>query len=136
MELALNLVWLAITVCVFAALIRWMTLQPAGPVSRRRQRIVTMMAVALAALLFPIISITDDLAQDVLLADASVARRSAHGSSHHGRIVTAVAMAVISAPVLSFDLTSRVLATVECFVVIERGILLSLSVRAPPVRAR
>ncbi len=136
MELALNLVWLALSVSAFAVLVKWSIRQPAGASSRRRQQIVTTAVVCLVALLFPIISITDDLAHDVLLADTTVSRRAPHDTRHHDRIVTAVAVAVIWVPALVFELTSRVLLISHRFVFVARGVLSSLTVRAPPLRVR
>jgi hypothetical protein len=136
MELALNILWLALSCAAFAALAGWCACQPRHAASRRRQKLVGTSVTCLVALLFPIISITDDLSHDVLLVEASVKRRASHDTNHHERIITAVAVGVVSVPTLVFDLSDRGAVIVDDVVIVAHGALCSLGVRAPPLRTR
>ena len=68
MELTLNLIWVAVSTAMFIAFLR----------GARPWRFAATVAICLAAIAFPIISITDDLGNDVVFADASAIRRSTH----------------------------------------------------------
>jgi hypothetical protein len=61
MELALNLIWLAVVATGFAL------------VPKRRSRLVWFALIAAAALLFPIISVSDDFNADRTFNDAAAA---------------------------------------------------------------
>jgi hypothetical protein len=136
MELALNLAWFILSTAAFSAVARWSVRQPAGAASRRRQIVVGATVLCLVALLFPIISISDDMSHDVLLAEASVKRRASHDEDHHQRITTAVAMAVISALILIFNLMPRGFSAAECAGQVVSRACVSLPARAPPQRIR
>jgi hypothetical protein len=86
MELLLNLVWLALTLGAIARCAVW----AAGEPDRRRILPVALATVCVVALLFPIISITDDLQESVAVVEESAALR---------RI--AVAAAVQSVPLIA-----------------------------------
>jgi len=68
MELILNIVWLVMSAAIFAVFIR----------GARLRRVGATVAICVAALSFPIISITDDLCNDIMIADASSMRRTTH----------------------------------------------------------
>jgi hypothetical protein len=93
MELTLNLVWLLLALGAFARCAAWASGEP----DRKRVVSVALATVCAVALLFPIISITDDLQESVALVEETAALR---------RI--AVAAAVHCAPVLAtlFSLAS------------------------------
>jgi hypothetical protein len=78
METLLNLSWLVIAVATAAGFGLWSARQPGGAESRRLRRSVGLALVCVVALLFPIISVTDDLASDTsALEEWSSARRAA-----------------------------------------------------------
>ena len=66
MELALNIIWVCVSIAAFVAIVRR---------SRRRAFAVTV-AVCLAAIAFPIISMSDDLCNEFLLADPFTVKRA------------------------------------------------------------
>ncbi len=86
MELLLNLIWLLVALAAFARCAAW----AARESDRRHVVSVALATVCVVALLFPIISITDDLHESVAVVEESAALR---------RI--AVAAAVQCAPVLA-----------------------------------
>jgi len=78
MELALNLIWLFIAVATAVAFSVWSARLPEGARSRRIRRSAGLALVCVVALLFPIISVTDDLAPDTnALEEWSSTRRAA-----------------------------------------------------------
>lgn len=73
METVLNLIWLVITVAgVWLWRFRWFTSR-----GNRRARIFSesVAIVCLIALLFPVISLTDDLHPEIMIADCASAKR-------------------------------------------------------------
>src|ERR1700730_6060194 len=111
METFLNLVWLAVTVAaIWLWRFRWTT-------SRRNPRHSTRMeAVAMVcvlALLFPVISLTDDLHPETVAVDAASGKRNAcliAASAAHVRAATLssgthMALGTISKPLAAVDLT-------------------------------
>jgi hypothetical protein len=75
METILNLVWLAVTVagvCLWR--FRW-TVSRKNPTHSMRMEAVAM--VCILALLFPVISLTDDLHPEIALVEASSGKRNA-----------------------------------------------------------
>ncbi|HEX7190533.1 MAG TPA: hypothetical protein VF381_03070 [Thermoanaerobaculia bacterium] len=71
MEVVLNLVWLAIAVTALARLGAWARAEPDG----RRIAIATLSTLCILAVLFPIISMTDDLQSDIVAAEEQAALR-------------------------------------------------------------
>lgn len=75
LELFLNLVWLGIACATCGAFVSWLRQQPRG--HRDRKVHVALALVCGIALLFPIISVTDDLHSDAAaLEDWTSARRT------------------------------------------------------------
>jgi hypothetical protein len=120
MELTLNIVWLAIAVGALAAV-----------ASRCREKLVGTAVVCVIALLFPIISITDDLCCDVVFAEASVKRRGSD-ADHPQRITSAAALGVVRLAKVTFTPEFAGLAVSDCLVADRRAIRISLPARAPP----
>src|ERR1700682_3101895 len=78
METLLNLSWLFIAVATAVAFSVWSARLPEGADARRMRRSVGLALVCVVALLFPSISVTDDLAPDTsALEEWSSARRVA-----------------------------------------------------------
>jgi len=74
METVLNLIWLAITLAgIWVWRYRWFTLR-----GNRRERIFPEAAaiICLIALLFPVISLTDDLHPEIVIAECASAKRN------------------------------------------------------------
>jgi regulator of extracellular matrix RemA (YlzA/DUF370 family) len=110
METTLNLIWLAITVAaVWLWRFRW-TVSRRNPRHSMRMEAVAM--VCLLALLFPVISLTDDLHLEIMLMDAASGKRNAcliAASSSHVRASTAssgtrLAVGMISRPFVAPNL--------------------------------
>ena len=75
METLLNLVWLAVTVAAIGLWrFRW-TVSRRGP--RPSQKIEAVAMVCFLALLFPVISLTDDLHPEIMVVDAASGKRNA-----------------------------------------------------------
>ena len=78
MELFLNIVWLSVAGGIFAAFAAWAAGQPQGAVSRYRHFTIAIALGCVAAILFPIISMSDDLATAPAAVEAwNSMRRSA-----------------------------------------------------------
>lgn len=93
MELLLNLVWLALAIAATARCIVW----AAGESDRRRIVAVALATVCVVALLFPIISITDDLHESVAVLEESASlRRIAVGAAVHAAPLLAVVVALLT----------------------------------------
>jgi hypothetical protein len=76
METFLNLVWLAVTVAgVWLWRFRW-TVSRKNP--RHSTRMEAVAVVCVLALLFPVISLTDDLHPETVAVDAASGKRNAH----------------------------------------------------------
>ena len=136
MELFLNLVWCAI---VAGAAIRfgvWSAGRPA-----RHRYLVALATICVLALLFPIISVTDDLRDDpAVFEETSAVRKMGVITSVHtnsGSMSVVVAIATIIALLLSgLHLPrSRAVADPPAFRVLD-GVFVAASVRPPPVFAR
>jgi len=137
METFLNLVWLAITVAaIWLWRFRWI-------VSRRNPRHSTRMeAVAMVcvlSLLFPVISLTDDLHPETVAVDASSGKRNAcliAASAPQVRAatvspVTHLLVGMISSPFAAANLVS--LELIQTLKLSDPGSLTSCSPgRAPP----
>jgi hypothetical protein len=120
MELTLNIIWLAIALVAMAAAIR-----------QRKKVWIGSALLCVVALLFPIISITDDLRWDVVFAEAAVKRRP--NASHQTRPMTAVALGVIR-KLDTFKAPARVeLPSIELRAGAKRDDICSVPARAPPV---
>jgi hypothetical protein len=78
MELALNLFWVLLTALMLFA---WVRFAPCGGLNRRRQALALAL---LVLLLFPVISVTDDLqtSQNFAEADCCLKRHDAMASPH------------------------------------------------------
>jgi len=137
METILNLVWLAVTVAaIWLWRCRWAT-------SRRNPtHSTTMEAVAMVcvlALLFPVISLTDDLHPETVAVDAASGKRNAcliAASAPHVRAATLssgthMALGTISKPLAAVDLTISDIS--DIYKLHNSDILVSISRgRSPP----
>jgi hypothetical protein len=75
MEILLNLLWLITAVAVFSLwMLRWI---PAREARSNRMFTEAVALVAVFALLFPVISLTDDLHPEIAVVDAASGKRSA-----------------------------------------------------------
>jgi hypothetical protein len=101
MELLLNIVWLLVALAALARCATWAS----GQSDRKRVVAVALATACMVALLFPIISITDDLHDSVAVLEESAALRRTGGAAalqHAPLLAAAVAMlASLSVPVLS-----------------------------------
>ena len=120
MELILNIIWLAIALVAMGAAI-W----------QRRRVWIGFALLCVVALLFPIISITDDLHWDAVFAEASVKRRSSD-TNHQTPLITAVALGVIAAPETFSAPTCAALSSIEVSAGVEHYDLSAVPARAPP----
>lgn len=125
MELLLNSVWLAIAL---AALVR-VAVFAANEPDRRRVALVALTAICVLAVLFPIISITDDLQESVAALEETVAVRRLVVAA--GLSLLTLAIAVLFAAVVPFALGLTLLGRRE-----ERGVVLPSSVAAPAFALR
>ncbi|GAC1428143.1 MAG: hypothetical protein NVSMB68_00100 [Thermoanaerobaculia bacterium] len=112
-ELFLNLVWLSIAVSALSSFAMWAAAQPSDGRSRRKRVHVAIALACGLALLFPIISVTDDLHSDaVALEEWSSARRTTLILNQHalavpmGTLAEQIArhLAACVAPLLVIDL--------------------------------
>jgi hypothetical protein len=94
MELALNLVWLAVAITAAVRFAVWRRDQRAS-----RQLVVALCAVCVLALLFPIVSVTDDLHTDAAAAEETSAMRRV-------ALVTITHVATLAVAVTPFDLAA------------------------------
>ena len=90
MELLLNIVWLAIALAAFARLAAWSRTEP----DRRRVAAACIATACVVALLFPIISITDDLSASVASINETAAVQLVMAAAAH--IIVAVALTLVA----------------------------------------
>jgi hypothetical protein len=91
MELLLNLAWLAVAIAAFARLGAWAMDEP----DRRRIRMATVATACVVVLLFPIISITDDLeASTAVVEESATVRRAVASAVLHALPALFVALAL------------------------------------------
>src|ERR1044071_9253193 len=90
MELLLNIVWLAIALTAFARLASWSRTEP----DRRRVAAAFVATACVVALLFPIISITDDLSASVAAVEEMVAVRRVMAAA--AQLIVAVALTLVA----------------------------------------
>lgn len=129
MELFLNLLWAFVAVVAAFAVARSISGQP-----KRRRYVIALATICVLALLFPIISVTDDLHDDVaVLEETSAVRRSAPVVAHIDASVEA-SMVLPFAPacVCQLDLCSTGIASVGPFLRFLDGERLVVAVRPPP----
>lgn len=104
MELLLNLLWIAIGVTAVIRAGLWANQQPDTAASRRRIRLVLVATMCAVALMFPIISMTDDMdAKAALVEEAITAKRLVNASNELGLPL------VLASAFLASLLTTRVL---------------------------
>ena len=136
MELFLNLVWCAIVAGAAVRFVTWSAAQPA-----RHRYIVALATICVLALLFPIISVTDDLRNDPAVFEETNAVRkmgvlaSAHMDAGPMTMVVALAGVIASAGYASQAPGIREVAD-EPLVRVLDGVFTAASVRPPPVFAR
>ena len=118
MELLLNIVWLAIALAAFARLAAWSRTEP----DRRRVAAACVATACVVALLFPIISITDDLTASVAAVEEMVAVR---------RVMAAAAQLIVA---VALTLVAFVLS--ESFALPSAPALTSHALRGPPPAVR
>lgn len=93
MELFLNLIWTSIAIAASLRFARWSAGQ-----SKRRRRLVGLATLCVIAVLFPIISVTDDLHSDVaMLEEETGVRRSAASGHIHHVVFHVVALPAVAA---------------------------------------
>jgi len=135
MELALNLIWLFIAVATAVAFSVWSARLPEGARSRRIRRSAGLALVCVVALLFPIISVTDDLSTDTsALEEWSALRRVAIAitSAQHDLALT-TAVDLVSLPLHGPIALSCVgLAVIPVLTVLSPSTTTVWSFRGPP----
>jgi hypothetical protein len=122
MELTLNVLWIAISIAMFLAFLR----------GSRPWRVVAVVAICLAAITFPIISITDDLCNDVLFADALAIRRTSHRAPLR---VFAIAAEFHLPEIISIRVTCCGLIAAVSRIAPAGRPLSAVPVRGPPLRS-
>jgi hypothetical protein len=127
MELLLNLAWLALAIAAFARLGWWAS----GETDRGRILVVALSTLCLVVLLFPIISITDDLqATDAVLEETVAVRRVAAAAALHAMPMLAAAI-VVSVPAVSLSFLGFV--TSKSFALPSAPALVTVALRGPPL---
>lgn len=128
MELFLNLFWAFVAVVAAFAIARSTSGQ-----SKRRRYLGAVATICVLALLFPIISVTDDLHDDVaVLEETNAVRRSASVVAHVDAFVQMLMVLPLAfAPVWKLEFCGRI-ATVEPFVRFLDAVRLVVAVRPPP----
>ena len=123
MELLLNLVWLAVAIAAFARLGVWASAET----DRRRIRLAVVATACVIVLLFPIISITDDLEASAAVVEESATVR---------RVVAAAALHVL--PIVAFTLALCIFASALTLLgfLTEDSSAFHISVAAPPPSLR
>jgi hypothetical protein len=96
METLLNAVWLIVAFAAFVRLAAWARAEP----DRRRVAAAFVATACVVALLFPIISITDDLAASIAAIEETIAVRRAMAAA--AEIVVAVTVFPIALHLLAF----------------------------------
>ena len=136
MELFLNLVWCSIVVGSAVRFGMWSAGQPA-----KRRYAIALATICVLALLFPIISVTDDLRNDpAVFEETSAVRKmgilaSAHMDAGPMSVVVALAVVIASAGYAPLVPIVREVAEAPAAVVLD-GVFAAASVRPPPVFAR
>jgi hypothetical protein len=131
MELLLNLVWLAVALGAFARVAAWARRQPDTAAGRRRVAAVVLATGCAVALLFPIISITDDLQTSAAVVEESIAVR---------RVAMATVLHIVPAILVACCLAASILGlTLLGFASSEPSLILPsspaarvVSLRGPP----
>jgi hypothetical protein len=121
MELILNILWVCVSIAMFVAILR----------SARRWTCAVTVAICLTAISFPIISITDDLCNDVLLADPLSVRKATH---HADLRPFAVAADLPFAEILILEHDCCDELIVEHWTPPELHHVSSIDLRGPPLR--
>jgi hypothetical protein len=107
MEGILNLVWLTIALAAFVRLHLWARLEP----DHRRVAFVAVATVCGLALLFPIVSISDDLQETVAALEDHVALRRLIASTAH---VIAISVATVLVPDICLAVAALEVADEKC----------------------
>jgi hypothetical protein len=127
MELILNLAWLTLAFAAFARLAVWAR----GETDRRRVWIVALATVCVVVLLFPIVSITDDLQESVAAVEETFAvRRVVAAAALH---LTPVIVAALALSAVITVLTILGFVTVEAFALPSAPALVACTLRGPPL---
>jgi hypothetical protein len=127
MELLLNLAWFAIAIAAFARFGVWAY----GETDRSRIWAVALATVCVIALLFPIISITDDLeASDAVFEESVAVRRVVAPAALH---VLPILAAALTLCLLAIALTLLGFVTSKAFALPSAPALLTLALRGPPL---
>jgi hypothetical protein len=136
MELALNLTWLFIAVATAVAFSIWSAQLPEGARSRSLRRTAGLALVCVVVLLFPIISVTDDLAPDTsALEEWSSMRRVAIAitSAQHDLALTTAAVDLVLLPLHGpIALACVGLAVIPVLTVLSPSTTTVWSFRGPP----
>jgi Na+/melibiose symporter-like transporter len=119
MELLLNLLWLAIALTAFARVAAWSR----GERDRRRVVAAVVATACVVAILFPIISITDDLTTSVASVNETAAVQLVMAAA--AQIIVAVALTLVAFVVEE-----------ESFVLPSAPALTSHALRGPPLAGR
>jgi hypothetical protein len=136
MELALNLTWLFIAVATAVAFSIWSARLPEGARSRRLRRSAGLALVCVIALLFPIISVTDDLAPDTTALEewSSVRRAAIVITIAHHQLPLATAVDLVLLPLHGpIALACAGLAVIPVLTVLSPSTTTVWSFRGPPI---
>ncbi|MDQ6801336.1 MAG: hypothetical protein M3041_10905 [Acidobacteriota bacterium] len=120
MELTLNILWVCVSIAMFVAILR----------SARRWTCAVTVAICLTAIAFPIISITDDLCNDVLFADPLSVRRARHRADIRP---FAVAANLPSAEILIIDHACSDRLVIEHGTIPQLHDTSTIALRGPPL---
>lgn len=126
MELLLNLVWLAVAIAALAKLGVWAS----GETDRRRIRVAAVATACVIVLLFPIISITDDLeASTAVVEESATVRRVVAAAVLHAIPILATTLAL---GLFAAALTFLGFMTEESLALLTSPTAPVLSLRGPP----
>lgn len=130
-ELVLNLVWLAVAIYAAVRLTMWCSRQPRGS---RKVWTGIIATACLVALLFPIISVTDDLSNDATVIEETRAVRRAFVFVVH--VVAIATIGVDIALLVRASLLQLARVTVAAApAVVRPGFATVFSFRGPPAAA-
>lgn len=136
METVLNVSWLIIALTAAVGFRVWAARQPQTAAARRLRRTAGLALVCIVALLFPIISVTDDLLPNAsVLEEWSAARRAAIAitiAQHTSLASTTAGLPALPPPGGRIALACIGLATLPVLTVLSPSTTTVSSFRGPP----
>lgn len=133
MELLLNILWLAVVLFAAIRIAVWAISQPDTREGLRRVRIVSLATLCIVALMFPIISMTDDLdSNTALVEEAITAKRLVRAANE--LVLPLLIVTALLASLLSRTVLGNVIENSPSPLAASHGLVFSL--RGPPALLR